>query len=137
MAIPRALHAIPVALLVLACTTAALRMPDPVLSVDDELQAREAVLRGMATRGWVVEDEKPGRILARLERRRHTAKVWIDYSGRQITFAYGGSDNLGCRAQGDACSTIHRVYNTWAKNLSIDIARQISQQRLEMDPPGR
>ena len=123
------------AILVLSCTTAALRMPDPVLAVGDEVQTREAIIKGMAIRGWVVEDEQPGRVLARFERRRHTAKVWIDYTGRQIKFYYAGSENLQCMPEGDSCSSIHRVYNTWTKNLAIDIAKQIDQQRLQLPPP--
>jgi hypothetical protein len=94
------------------------------------------VIEGMARRGWVIEEEADGRVLARLHRRRHVAKVWVDYSDRQITFRYGGSDGLGCVPSGDACSLIHGSYNKWARNLSLDISAEITKRRALVAPPA-
>ena len=117
------------AMLVVSCMSSPLILPGPILATEDRATTRAAIFEGMAVRGWVVEDEDGKRILARLDRRRHVAKAWIDYAGRQIQFRYGGSESLDCKAEGDSCRAIHRNYNRWVRNLGIDISKAIMTQR--------
>jgi hypothetical protein len=90
----------------------------------------------MAVRGWVVEQEVGSRVLARLHRRTHVAKVWVDYSEEQIEFRYGGSDGLECKQEGDSCRSIHGNYNRWVRNLALDISRELTKRRAVEGPPG-
>jgi hypothetical protein len=120
----------------LACAATPLTLPGPVLGLDDKRATRAAILEGMAVRGWVVEQEVDRRFLARLNRRTHVAKVWIDYSGRQIEFSYGGSDGLECVDDGESCRSIHANYNKWTQNLATDISRKLTERRAVEEAPG-
>jgi hypothetical protein len=118
-----------------ACSATQLTLPGPILGLDDKRATRSAILEGMALRGWVVEQEVGSRVLARLHRRTHVAKVWIDYTEKQIEFSYGGSDGLECDAEGDTCLSIHGNYNKWVRNLALDISRKLSERRA-LETPG-
>ena len=117
------------AMLAVSCVSSPLMLPGPILGTGDSATNRAAIFEGMAVHGWVVEDEDGKRILARLDHRRHVAKAWIDYAGRQIQFRYGGSESLDCKVEGDSCRAIHRNYNRWVRNLGIDISKAIMTQR--------
>lgn len=120
----------------LGCTSAPLTLPGPILGVGDNAATRNAILDGMAVRGWVVEKEEGTSILAKIDQRSHVAKVWIDYSSNQIQFRYGGSKGLDCHRHGESCSSIHRSYNKWVRNLSLDISRQVTARRAREVPAG-
>ena len=123
-------------LAVAACSLARLALPGPVLGLEDKAATRSAILEGMAKRGWVLEQEEGRRILARIQVRGHVAKVWVDYSDRQIAFRYGGSEGLRCIREADSCSSIHEKYNSWAGNLALDISREITKRRAVEPAPG-
>ena len=121
-------------LLLWGCTSAPLMTPAPVAALGDSTQTRRAILLGMNRRGWTVENEEPGRVLARLELRRHVARTAIDYDDRQIRFSYAGSQNLGCKPAGDSCSSIHRNYNHWVRMLSVEIASAATELEIMARP---
>ena len=123
-------------LLMVGCTSTPLALPDPVLGLDDKNATRSAILMGMASRGWVMEEEVDQRILARIHVRHHVAKVWVDYGGRQIEFSYGGSEGLDCHRGNGSCSSIHRSSNRWARNLALDISREVTKQRAQERTPS-
>ena len=115
--------------LLTSCTSTPLVLPGPILALDDKAETREAIVDGMAKRVWVIDDETDDKILARLNIRSHMAKVWIEYPGRTIVFSYAGSANLDCKPQGNACRSIHRKYNGWVNNLSMDIGAEINKRK--------
>lgn len=111
-----------------------IKMPNPVPGLDDSEETRIAIIAGMARRNWQVATERPGSILARLALRRHVALTRIDYSTGKVTFAYAGSTNMECEAVWPPqsppwCSSIHRRYNEWLRNLHDDIAKEIAKIR--------
>jgi hypothetical protein len=116
-----------------ACATP-LRMPEPVRAVGTLEETRVVIIEGMSRRGWIIDDEKPGRVLASIFIRGHTAKVWITYDDSYIRFTYGGSDRLKCLPAGDSCSFIDSHYNKWVRNLAIDINRVASAHRAVHGP---
>jgi len=118
------------------CAATPLALPDPILGLNDRHVTRSAILEGMAVRGWLVEQEVGSRILARLERRTHVAKVWVDYGEQQIVFSYGGSRGLDCTQEGDSCRSIHGNYNRWVRNLALDISRALTKRRAVEKPPA-
>ncbi|MDJ0786022.1 MAG: hypothetical protein QNK05_04400 [Myxococcota bacterium] len=108
-------------------------MPDSLQGMGTIEETRAAVFDGIYRRDWVVEEERPLSVLARLELRTHTAKAWIDYDADRVSFRYGGSKNLGCKPQGDGCSEIHGNYNRWVRNLGISIGASIAKTRALRD----
>ena len=136
MQVRRAVGLSSLALVVAACAFARLTLPGPILGLEDKTVTRSAILEGMATRGWVVEQEEKRRILARGQVRGYVAKVWIDYSERQVAFRYGGSEGLGCDREPDSCTRIHGKYNQWARNLALAISREMTKRRALEPAPG-
>lgn len=129
--------ALPVLLLLAACANPPLEMPSPLAALPDEALTRSAILEGMARRGWTVEREEPGSILATWERPRKTAKVWIDYDLDRVRFRYGGSRNFECEPtqDGASCQTIHPRYGKYLSGLRLDIGRALARKRAELPPP--
>jgi hypothetical protein len=115
---------------IVACTSTSLVLPGQIRALPDVAETRDAILVGMETRGWIFADEEPGRILARLDIRRHTAETWIAYDESSIRFSYAGSQNLDCWRSGDSCRSIHRKYNGWTRNLANSIASEVSKRRV-------
>lgn len=104
-------------------------LPNPLVGLGTVEETRQAVFDGIYGRQWVVTQEQPNSVLARLEIREHRALAWVDYDADRVTFRYGGSENLKCRASGDGCSEIHGSYNRWVRNLGISIASSLAKHR--------
>lgn len=115
----------------IACTSTALLMPGQIRALPNATDTRAAILEGMTQRRWILEDEAPGRLLARIDVRHHVAKVWIDYDEEAIRFRYAGSQQLDCRRSETGCRSIHRNYNRWVRNLAIAIASAVGAQRAD------
>jgi hypothetical protein len=113
----------------LACTSAALRMPGQIRALPDPVETRAAILEGIEQRRWIFADEVPGGILARIDVRSHVAEVWVEYDEDAITFRYAGSHRLDCDPSPDGCESIHNNYNRWVRNLSIAIATAVAKRR--------
>lgn len=122
-------------LVLVACANPPLVMPSPVMALPDEAATRAAILRGMERRGWTLEREEPGSLLATWEHPGRTARVWIDYDLDRVRFRYGGSRNFECEPEGDACARIHPRYNRDVARLRDDVARAIDRRRAELPPP--
>lgn len=121
----------------LGCTSTDLLLPGQIKALPDVTDTREAILAGIQRRSWILVDETPGSIRARIDVRRHTAEAWIDYDASSIRFRYGGSQGLDCRRSGDDCSSIHNSYNRWTRNLAIAIAEEVSERRMGGLQPER
>ncbi|KAA3611763.1 MAG: hypothetical protein DWQ01_06680 [Planctomycetota bacterium] len=113
-----------------ACSATPLLDPEPFPTQLNEEVTREAVIRGMAVRGWVVEEENPGRVLARLNLRSHVVKVLIRYDEEQVSLEYSDSANMDYQNSDDG-EFIHKNYNSWVRNLAGDIQAQLSVSRLD------
>ena len=101
--------------------------PPPLPVLKTEKLTRQAILSGMEKRRWMIQSEKKGAILARIDVRSHTALVWIYYNQESITFEYGGSYNLDCKPVGNSCSYIHKSYNTWVLKLIKGISTSLTE----------
>lgn len=82
---------------------------------------KKAIMRAGATLGWKMEAEKPGRVMATLNIRTHTAVVEIPYSPKSYSINYKSSVNLN-----EAEGQIHNNYNGWVKNLAKGIDAQLA-----------
>jgi hypothetical protein len=100
--------------------------PAPIASSLPAKQNRQLIVDALSTRGWVVESEEPGAIVAYYSRAQHKARVRIGYGGGSIQIAYLDSQNLKCSpAPEGGCTSIHRAYNRWVNNLHHDIAMRV------------
>ncbi len=128
----RLLVLLPLVLLLAGWRTAPLYNPEPI-QVPEGLTMKEvgkAVKLAMVKRGWSAASVKPGKILAVLHIRKHTAKVLITYDDKQVTIRYVGSENLKYKKEDDGTEIIHKNYNSWIRNLAGDIETKLSEMAL-------
>ncbi|MAE67859.1 MAG: hypothetical protein CMJ18_26695 [Phycisphaeraceae bacterium] len=107
------------------CRTAALVDPAPIqYESTGSKKTRNAIVRAMANRGWTVQSESSGEIVARnLVRGKHEVVVRITYSRDEVDIAYVSSRNM--KYDGSA-QTIHKNYNNWVQFLAEDIRRELT-----------
>lgn len=82
----------------------------------------QAIIRGGASKGWVVQPKAPGRMLAILNLRSHQAVVEITYTDRDYSITYQSSINLD--VDGDR---INKNYNRWLENLRQAITSELQR----------
>lgn len=94
---------------------------DAPIAVSGELtqkDIRTAIIRAGSARGWRMDPQDDGHILAVLKVREHVAKVDIYYDQSSYDIVYRESQNL---RYDPANETIHSNYNGWIQNLELDI----------------
>ena len=82
---------------------------------------KKSIMRAGATLGWKMTADSPGKVMATLNVRTHTAVVEIPYSPKSYSINYKSSVNL---QEGDG--QIHNNYNGWVKNLAKGIDAQLA-----------
>lgn len=92
-------------------------------------QSRAAIIRALAEQRYVMDEESPGRIRARLQRNAWTMIVDVTYDQR-IAVHYADSMGLYYRIEDDV-PLIHRNYNSRADSLQKEIQRQLMIVSLE------
>lgn len=131
----RLLLLLPLVLVLAGWRTAPLYNPEPI-AVPEGLKVKEvgkAVKLAMVKRGWRAGNVKPGKILAVLHIRKHTAKVLITYDDKEVKIRYVGSENLKYKKEDDGTEIIHKNYNSWVRNLANDIEAKLSEIALLKD----
>ena len=90
---------------------------------------RKAIIRGGAHRNWTVLDDTPGAIRLKQSRNgKHEATVKVSYDAAGYQLSYVDSYNLNVDA---GRQRIHPTYNMWLRNLSGDIASEITLLSLD------
>jgi len=87
-------------------------------------QFERAIITAGAVRGWAIRPASPGRLIAILNIRRHTAEVTITYTPARFSITYETSHNLLYRKISET-EYIHRNYNSWIRFLRDDITRAV------------
>lgn len=106
-------------------TVSPLLVPETKLSgAYDVDQVHEAITGGLLAKGWSVESEEPGRIMASVTSGGHSATVRIDYDSAGWTIAHERSSE-GLRFDPDRPS-IHKRYNNWVKGLDGVIRQKLA-----------
>ena len=109
-----------IALIVPGCMKQPLQRPTRALSPTRDPQAVEAaILKALANRGWIAQKERPGSILATLDRRTHQVVARITYSGTGFAVDYVSSTNMDYEKKSGQ-EQIHRNYNGWVANVIRD-----------------
>ncbi|RMG56526.1 MAG: hypothetical protein D6717_06455 [Gammaproteobacteria bacterium] len=123
---------LPLVLVLAGWRTAPLYNPEPI-PVPEGLstkEVRKAIVDAMIKRGWGVASKKPGKIVAVLHIRKHTAKVLITYDTKAVVIKYVSSENLKYKKEEDGVEIIHKNYNSWIRNLASDIQSNLSAMAL-------
>jgi hypothetical protein len=100
------------------------------LAAPPEPKALEAAIEAsLARRHWNIKEHQPGKYVAELTERGHSATIAVLYDAQSARIDYVDSQGLmyGKGADGEV---IHRSYNTWVKNLADDIKVNLSQVNL-------
>lgn len=83
-------------------------------------QIKASIIRAAGGLGWQVREAGPGRLIATLHLRKHTAEVEIPYTESVYSIIYKSSTNLD-----EADGQIHKNYNSWVQNLTKGINVQL------------
>ena len=86
---------------------------DPTLA-----EAEEKIRAGAANRGWVVEAEAPGLLVAKIQVRVHRAAIAIKHDATHFDVEYRTSENLNDNGSG----SFHNKDNKWVNHLVLAIS---------------
>jgi len=85
-------------------------------------QVRQAIVAAGQSRGWVMQETKPGVVHGTLKARTHQADIDVAYSTTSYSISYVSSVDLNYKD-----GKIHRNYNKWIENLDTAIKAQLSK----------
>jgi hypothetical protein len=89
-----------------------------------QAKLHDALIRAAARRNWMVQNDVPGELLLKQSRQgKHEATVKVSYDATGYQLAYSNSYNLNADVEKQR---IHPTYNMWIRNLSNDIASEVS-----------
>ena len=83
-----------------------------------------AVKYSIASQGWAVDEEQPGRIVASYKPRSHVARVTVTIAPEQVTIQYLSSENLKFEEE-KGKRLIHPAYNGWVRGLRDNMERTV------------
>jgi len=84
---------------------------------------RQAILRGIASRGWTVDEEKPGLITTTVRKNELFAQVDVTYTPQAFSITYRNSAP-GMKFDGER---IHKRYNLWIDRLRASIVSELNR----------
>lgn len=83
---------------------------------------REAIMRALLGRGWLVDREGPDGIVATVVSKGHSATVLVQFDAQSYAISYLDS-SPGLKFNGGA---IHRRYNDWIDRLDKTIRKELA-----------
>jgi hypothetical protein len=95
-------------------------VPVEMTQPTDPKVMESAIEMSLARRHWTIKERAPGRYVAELAEKKHSATIAIVYDAQNARIDYVNSSNL-MYENGAGGETIHRNYNNWVKNLANDI----------------
>ena len=100
--------------------------PDPIAVPAGLTEAKVArsIKAALVGREWVVNEEKPGKMIATLNLRTHMAKIDINFNTSKVSIQYLDSNEL-MYGEKKGVTVIHRNYLSWIQNLVTDISRNM------------
>ena len=114
------------AIFVSACSAMREPIENPSGSVPQAVtlaEVKKGIIQALGERGWVVTSSNNQVIKAKLTVRSHVAEIEIPYNKESYEIKYVSSQNLKDEADG----SIHNKYNHWARNLQLDITKNLSK----------
>lgn len=87
-------------------------------------KVHDSLVRAAARRNWVVQSDAPGEMVLKQSRNgKHEATVKVTYDATGYQLIYANSYNLNADTDKQR---IHPTYNMWIRNLSNDVASEVS-----------
>jgi len=108
--------------------------PAPIAAASTPQQTRVAVLRALAHKGYTLESERAGDVVARYSERNWHMVIEIAYSN-EVTIGYVSSENLDYGKSDKGVTVIHRGYNTRVQQLAKEIGTEVTIARITDTPP--
>jgi hypothetical protein len=117
---------IPLLTLLMAARQVPLIDPQPieVPAGMSDAQIKKSIRAALLGRGWMLNEENPGKVVSTLNLRKHTAKIEVDYDTKQVRIKHLESINL-LEEDKKGQRVIHRTYVTWINNVVLDITRNL------------
>jgi hypothetical protein len=94
----------------------------PIATTHTPEQVRQAIITAGASKGWIMQEVKPGVLHGTLRAHAHQADIDVAYSAKTYSIDYVSSVNLDYKN-----GTIHRNYNKWITSLNEAIQVQLSR----------
>jgi hypothetical protein len=108
--------------------------PAPIAAASTPHQTRVAILRALADKGYTLESERAGDVVARYSERNWHMVIEIAYSN-EVTIRYVSSENLDYGKSDKGVPVIHRGYNTRVQQLAKEIGTEVTIARIADTPP--
>ncbi|CAK7039205.1 MAG: hypothetical protein DELT_00708 [Desulfovibrio sp.] len=97
----------------------------PVSSATGSLtKVKKAISTACIEQGWIIQEDAPNRLRAKLILRSHEAVVDIPYTTKKYSIVYVSSSNLAYQD-----GNIHIRYNSWVNNLAKAINLEFARSR--------
>ena len=106
---------------------------EPVIPIPVGVESTTAIkLLGpiMIERGWAVTDVTKDSLVAKLDQREHSVTIKAAVIDSSIKLQYVASEGLRFTEK-DGTRYIHRRYQTWIKNLEMDLQKALSKALVE------
>jgi hypothetical protein len=91
--------------------------------VDPTPFVRQSILRAIASRGWTVDEERPGIITTTVRKNDLFAQVDVAYTGQAFSITRRDSAP-GFKFDGE---NIHKRYNLWIDRLRASIVQELNR----------
>ncbi|HUR39889.1 MAG TPA: hypothetical protein VM240_01865 [Verrucomicrobiae bacterium] len=96
-----------------------------ITPVDDAPNVERAVKLALLKRGWLVDEETPGRIQATLTEKEFRARIAVTFDARNVEIRYVSSEGLQYEDR-KGRRYVHANYNRWIQNLGREISYQFT-----------
>jgi hypothetical protein len=116
-----------------ACKSVPLAPAPHLWAASTPEHSRDAIIAALIRYGYVVDEEAPGVMRARLQKNAWSMIVEVRYDEKEISVNYADSHNLMYEVRHDV-PYIHKGYNARAQELADEIKRQISIVELKSRP---
>jgi len=91
-------------------------------------QIEQAIITGLARKGWMVIAKEPGQITAEISRQRLTAKVLVRFNeAGWVIDRLETSEGFKFRPDPAPTGSIHRRYNLWVESLDAEIRAALTR----------
>jgi len=94
----------------------------PIATTHTMEQVRQAIIAGGTSKGWIMQETKPGVVHGTLKARTHQADIDVTYTTTSYSIDYVSSVDLDYKN-----GMIHRNYNKWIEYLNAAIQAQLSK----------
>lgn len=109
--------------------------PVPIPEKVGERDVAKFVVQTLASRGWGITREEPGRVIATLRRDAFMARIKVTWDAHAIQIAHMENENLDYEVR-DGQPYIHRSYPRWIDSLVFGLQVKMRVRSIENGGSG-